>query len=104
MSLPARPPMLVGCFLAFAALCPTLCHATRQPAKRDHAANDYYVVEVDPAVSIHKVAEALGVAFVEQAGELANHWLLSLPKEKFPSQETRTPNSPKMVNIRSRDS
>lgn len=52
--------------------------ATLPPAKRQYSTHDYYVLEHDPLVgaSLAEVLDTLGLEFVEQAGELRNHWLL----------------------------
>lgn len=53
-----------------------------QPAKRHYTTHDYYVIEHDPfaGASLAECARALGVEVIEQAGELANHWLVRTPK------------------------
>ncbi|EJF66179.1 peptidase S8/S53 domain-containing protein [Dichomitus squalens] len=53
-----------------------------QPAKRFYNTHDYYVLEHDPleGASLAEIASALGVEVVEQAGELANHWLVRVAK------------------------
>lgn len=53
-----------------------------QPAKRHYNTHDYYVLEHDPlaGASLAECAGALGVEVVEQAGELANHWLVRVAK------------------------
>ncbi|EJD53164.1 hypothetical protein AURDEDRAFT_110900 [Auricularia subglabra TFB-10046 SS5] len=68
--------------LTLLAIAPSLSIA-RQPARRDYTALDYYVVEHDPssAVPVDELASALGLQVVEPAGELSDHWLLSVPKE-----------------------
>ena len=52
------------------------------PAKRFYNTHDYYVLEHDPlaGASLAEVAGALGVEVIEQAGELANHWLVRVAK------------------------
>ena len=52
------------------------------PAKRFYNTHDYYVLEHDPlaGASLAEVAGTLGVEVVEQAGELANHWLVRVAK------------------------
>ncbi|KAI1794703.1 peptidase S8/S53 domain-containing protein [Ganoderma leucocontextum] len=52
------------------------------PAKRFYNTHDYYVLEHDPLTGapLAEVAGALGVEVVEQAGELANHWLVRVAK------------------------
>ncbi|KAI0636603.1 peptidase S8/S53 domain-containing protein [Trametes polyzona] len=52
------------------------------PAKRHYDTHDYYVLEHDPlaGASLAECAGTLGVEVVEQAGELANHWLVRIPK------------------------
>ncbi|KAI0373034.1 hypothetical protein BV20DRAFT_1034273 [Pilatotrama ljubarskyi] len=52
------------------------------PAKRYYDTHDYYVLEHDPlaGASLAECARTLGVEVVEQAGELANHWLVRIPK------------------------
>lgn len=83
-------PFLLSTFL-FAMLLPrplpllafvALALAANRPARRDHAAFDYYVLEHDSfsSASIYEVSEALGLNVVEPLGELAGHWLLSLPR------------------------
>ncbi|XP_006458038.1 hypothetical protein AGABI2DRAFT_199236 [Agaricus bisporus var. bisporus H97] len=54
-----------------------------RPAKRSYDTHDYYVIEHIPhasAASLDDVLHALGVEFVEQAGELVNHWLVRTPR------------------------
>ncbi|TRM58616.1 peptidase S8/S53 domain-containing protein [Schizophyllum amplum] len=50
--------------------------------KRNHDTHHYYVLEhsESAAVSLADVAHALGVSVLEQAGELPNHWLVSVEK------------------------
>ncbi|KAJ8496835.1 hypothetical protein ONZ51_g888 [Trametes cubensis] len=52
------------------------------PAKRYYDTHDYYVLEHDPraGASLAECARTLGVEVVEQAGELADHWLVRIPK------------------------
>ncbi|KAJ6531334.1 peptidase S8/S53 domain-containing protein [Mycena capillaripes] len=52
------------------------------PVKRSYHSHDYYVLEHDPSSgeSLNDVLRALGVEFVEQAGELPNHWLVRIEK------------------------
>ncbi|KAG8686070.1 pheromone processing endoprotease, partial [Ceratobasidium sp. 394] len=51
------------------------------PARRTYATHTYYVLHHDPgAVDVSSVVAALGAEIVEQVGELANHWLLRVPK------------------------
>ena len=51
-------------------------------AKRHYATHNYYVLEHNPlaGVSLAEAARALGVEVVEQAGQLANHWLVRAEK------------------------
>ena len=53
-----------------------------RPAKRHYTTHDYYVIEHNPlaGASLAECAGALGVEIVEQAGELADHWLVRVPK------------------------
>lgn len=53
-----------------------------RPAKRSYSIFDYYVLEHDPTtdVSVDDCAAALGAEVLEQVGELANHWVLRVPK------------------------
>ncbi|SNX83864.1 probable KEX2 - endoproteinase of late golgi compartment [Melanopsichium pennsylvanicum] len=54
------------------------------PAKRSYHTHHYYVVEMHSRagklVDPRDVAETLGAEFVEQAGELKNHWLVRSEK------------------------
>ncbi|KAF7322439.1 PHOMO B domain-containing protein [Mycena chlorophos] len=61
-------------------LLPTVL-ATR-PAKRFYDTHDYYVLEHNPdgGASLAEAALALGVEVVEQAGHLADHWLVRVEK------------------------
>ncbi|KZV96157.1 hypothetical protein EXIGLDRAFT_609504 [Exidia glandulosa HHB12029] len=69
--------------LGLFALAPLLV-AGVQPVRRDYASLDYYVLEHDPssAVPVEEVASTLGLEVVEPAGELRDHWLLSIPKSQ----------------------
>ncbi|RDX56377.1 hypothetical protein OH76DRAFT_1395493 [Lentinus brumalis] len=60
-----------------------------QPAKRHYSTHDYYVLEHDPlaGASLAECAGALGVEVVEQAGELANHWLVRIAKESLEKRD-----------------
>lgn len=71
--------------LGLLALAPLLVSSASQPARRDYATLDYYVLEHDPSssVPVEEVASALGLELVERAGELRDHWLLSVPKSVF---------------------
>jgi kexin len=62
-------------------LCVALTQAAR-PMKRDYAANEYYVLELDSAslAEARAVAASLGALLVEQVGELKGHYLLAAPK------------------------
>ena len=53
-----------------------------QPAKRHYSTHDYYVIEHNPlaGASLADIARALNVEVIEQAGELADHWLVRIPK------------------------
>lgn len=53
-----------------------------KPAKRHYSTHDYYVLEHQPleGASLDECARALGVEVVEQAGQLANHWLVRVEK------------------------
>lgn len=53
-----------------------------RPTKRFYHTHDYYVLEHNPhaGASLEDCIRALGVEVVEQAGELANHWLVRIPK------------------------
>ena len=53
-----------------------------RPTKRFYHTHDYYVLEHNPhtGASLEDCVRALGVEVVEQAGELANHWLVRIPK------------------------
>ncbi|KAI0748474.1 peptidase S8/S53 domain-containing protein [Daedaleopsis nitida] len=53
-----------------------------RPAKRHYNTHDYYVLEHDPlaGASLAESARVLGVEVVEQAGELANLWLVRVAK------------------------
>ncbi|KAF7295494.1 PHOMO B domain-containing protein [Mycena indigotica] len=53
-----------------------------RPAKRFYDTHNYYVLEHDPhtGIPLSDAAKALGVEVVEQAGELANHWLVRVEK------------------------
>ncbi|KAI0064528.1 hypothetical protein BV25DRAFT_1836864 [Artomyces pyxidatus] len=55
--------------------------ATHQ--KRTYSTHDYYVLEHIPhaGASLAEIASQLGVQVVERAGELANAWVVRVPKE-----------------------
>ncbi|KAL5527160.1 hypothetical protein ACEPAG_5951 [Sanghuangporus baumii] len=56
----------------------------RRPAKRSYLTHDYFVLEHDPilGVSIEECADTLGAELIEPAGELRDHWLLRVQKER----------------------
>ncbi|KZV87400.1 subtilisin-like protein [Exidia glandulosa HHB12029] len=56
----------------------------RRPAPRDYGAFDYFVLEHNPdsSASRHDAVGALGLEFVEQVGELKDHWLARAPKAR----------------------
>lgn len=64
-----------------------------QSTKRHYNTHDYYVVEHDPlaGASLADTARALGVEVVEQAGELANHWLVRVAKDLQKREEDADP-------------
>jgi kexin len=62
-----------------------LCHfvLAARPTRRSYDTHDYYVIEHVPhasVASLDDVIHALGVELVEQAGELAHHWLVRTPR------------------------
>ncbi|KAJ6618790.1 peptidase S8/S53 domain-containing protein [Mycena sp. CBHHK59/15] len=71
--------------LPWSLLLPLLAHHTvlaLSPAKCSYNTHNYYVLEHDPlsGAALGDVVRALGVEVVEQAGELANHWLVRVAK------------------------
>ncbi|KAL1923176.1 uncharacterized protein VTP21DRAFT_9552 [Calcarisporiella thermophila] len=50
--------------------------------KRDYQQRDYYALELHPDASPAKVARSLGLAWEGQIGELENHHLYSISKER----------------------
>ncbi|KAG8725276.1 pheromone processing endoprotease [Ceratobasidium sp. 395] len=66
----------------FAALALALAlGSTATPARRTYATHTYYVLHHDPSTAdVSSVVDALGGELVEQVGELADHWLLRVPK------------------------
>lgn len=58
--------------------------------KRHYATHNYYVLEHNPlaGVSLAEAARALGVEVVEQAGQLANHWLVRAEKPPIHKRDT----------------
>lgn len=66
----------------FLALLAHVSGSLSTPAKRLYDTHDYYVLEHRPTAgaSLADIAHALGVQVVEQAGELANHWVVHSPK------------------------
>lgn len=72
-----------------ALLCSILPDSEASSAKRSYASHDYYVLEHDPStgVSLYDVLQSLNVEYVEQAGQLRNHWLVRrLKKYSHPLQ------------------
>jgi kexin len=53
--------------------------------------HDYYVIQHDPngAAPLHECAERLGVQVVRQVGELANHWVVSIPRPRVDRRSGR---------------
>ncbi|THU88581.1 hypothetical protein K435DRAFT_830508 [Dendrothele bispora CBS 962.96] len=66
-------------FLAYSAA------STLSPTRRSYHSHDYYVIELDPhgSISLTDIADILEVEVVEQAGELANHWLVRAEKPEL---------------------
>lgn len=83
---PKRRPLKMRCRLSSGAAVTLMALASSafagQPAKREYATHDYYVLEHNPSASAshHEVAATLGAEVVEQVGELRDHWLLRVPK------------------------
>ena len=55
---------------------PSLSH----PSRRDYDAYDYFVLEHDPTVPLRDVLDTLRLEFVDQVGQLRDHWLLRRPR------------------------
>jgi kexin len=60
----------------------TLLEASSRPARRSYDTHDYYVIHHNPAhgPTPHESAAVLNAEFVEQVGELGNHYLIRVKK------------------------
>lgn len=65
--------------------------AAATPAKRAYSTHQYYVLHHDPSSEdVASIATTLGAEVVERVGELDDHWLLRVPKEKDRVMHKRT--------------
>lgn len=67
--------------------------ASSRPAKRSYDTHDYYVIHHNPihGHSPQDSAAALGAEFVEQVGELKDHYLIRTRKPSGSSLDRRSP-------------
>jgi kexin len=72
---------------------PALLEASTRPARRSYDTHDYYVLHHNPShgSSPQESAAALGAEFVEQVGELRDHYLVRTRKRSLTSLDPRSP-------------
>lgn len=86
-ALPASLLLFLAPCLCLLLVVPAVEGAARQPQRRTYDTHDYYVLEMQPGLEPNVLAHALGTELVEQVGELADHWLLRVPKERLERRE-----------------
>ena len=72
---------------------PALLEASTRPARRSYDTHDYYVLHHNPShgLSPEESAALLGAEFVEQVGELQDHYLVRTIKRSSSPLDRRSP-------------